>query len=257
MTLEKTIDRLREKKDILLMTHLVLGFPSFEENEKAVKAMVDAGVELIELQIPFSEPTADGPVILKANSESLEKGTSVSECLSFAEKICKTYPDVSFLYMTYYNIPFVYGEDRFIEEAKRTGLKGFIIPDLPPEEGKQWLSKCHDNQLDNILIYTPTHTKGRLKQLADSASGFVYCVGRRGVTGKKTEFDNSLAGQIEQYRSATGLPLALGFGVQDKQDIDFLVGKVDIAVIGSKLIEIHETSGAEAVGDFLRSLRNN
>jgi tryptophan synthase alpha chain len=255
--LENVIERAKENRKILLMTHLVLGYPSFDENRKAIKEMAEAGVEFIELQIPFSEPTADGPVILKANSRSLENGTKVSECLEFAKEVCAAYPDVSFLFMTYYNIVFVFGENQFLSKAKEIGIKGFIVPDLPPEEAGSWLSGCRDQHLDSVFIFTPTHTGERLKQIAEVAQGFVYCVGRRGVTGKKTDFDNSLAQQIEAYRSATNLPLALGFGVQEKADIDFLVGKIDIAVIGSKLIELHEESGVEAIGQFLKSLRSH
>lgn len=254
--LEELIKSQKKEKEILLMTHLVLGYPSFEANRETVKSMVEAGVELIELQIPFSEPTADGPVILKANSNSLKNNTKVSECLQFAKEICEAYPDVLFLFMTYYNIIFVYGEDRFLSKSQEIGIKGFIVPDLPPEEASTWINGCRDRSLDNILIFTPTHTEKRLEELATSAGGFVYCVGRRGVTGKKTAFDDSLDNQIQAYRKATELPLALGFGVQEKTDIDFLKGKIDIAVIGSRLIEIQEESGSDAVGDFLLSIRN-
>ncbi len=254
--LEETIRKAKTENDILLMTHLVLGYPSFEENRKVIKEMANAGVELIELQIPFSEPTADGPVILKANSQSLENGTKVAECLEFAEEICRTHPEVSFLFMTYYNIIFVYGEREFAARSKQIGIRGFIIPDLPPDEAESWLSECREQELESIFIFTPTHSSQRLKELAEVSHGFVYCVGRRGVTGNRTEFDASMTEQIQKYRSATDLPLALGFGVQEKADIDFLMGKIDIAVIGSKLIVLHEASGAEKVGDFLRSLRN-
>ncbi len=254
--LENTIEDGKKDREILLMTHLVLGYPSFEENRKSIEAMAEAGVELVELQIPFSEPTADGPVILKANGKSIENGTRVEECFDFAEKVCKDFPKVSFLYMTYYNIVFTFGEKQFADRSKKIGIKGFIIPDLPPEEAGNWLKECRRNSLDSVFIFTPTHSKERLKRISKVASGFVYCVGRRGVTGEKTDFDQSLADQIKLYGEATNLPLALGFGVRDKADIDFLKGKIDIAVIGSRLIEIHQESGAIAVGEFLKSIRS-
>ncbi len=253
--LELSIRRHLENKKILLMTHIVLGYPSFEENRRVIKAMVDAGVELMELQIPFSEPIADGPVILKANSKALENNTKVKDCIAFANEICESFPDVSFLFMTYYNIIYVRGEDRIVKEAKDAGIKGFIIPDLPPEEAGEWLKRCENNDLNSIFIFTPTHSKERLKELAEVSRGLVYCVGRRGVTGVKTEFDNIIANQIQRYRSETNLPLAFGFGVQTKSDVEYLTGKVDIAVIGSKMIEIHNQKGAVEVGNFLRSLR--
>ena len=253
--LEKKIRDLQKEKEILLMTHLVVGYPSIEENYQCVKSMADAGVEIIELQIPFSEPTADGPVILKANSQSLKNGTTVKECFDFAAKVCETFPKVSFLFMTYYNIVFVYGENRFITDSKKIGIKGFIIPDLPPEEALEWLDDCEKEGLESIFIFTPTHLNHRLEEIAKVSKGFVYCVGRRGVTGTRTDFDESVSQQIKTYKNATTLPLALGFGVQEKADVDFLKGKVDIAVIGSRLIEINDEFGAGAVRDFLKSIR--
>lgn len=242
-------------KQILIMAHLVLGYPSFTENRKIIEVMAKSGIELIELQIPFSEPTADGPVILKANSCSIVNGTKVNECFAFAEEVSRAFPEVSFLFMTYYNIVFVRGESLFIENAKKAGIKGFILPDLPPEEAESWLNACKEERMNSIFIFTPTHSETRLKELSAVANGFVYCIGRRGVTGKKTEFDASLTRQIIRYKQATNLPIALGFGIQEKSDIDFLQGKVDIAVIGSQLITLHEKLGVEGVEEFLMELR--
>ncbi len=254
--LEKRIRQQLERKSIMLMTHLVLGFPSFDENLKMIAAMANAGVELIELQIPFSEPTADGPVILKANSQSLENGTKVKDCISFARRVCSSFPEISFLFMTYYNIVFAYGEHEFIAKAKEIGIAGFIIPDLPPEEAGDWLKECSRLDLNSIFIFTPTNTLQRLQSLSRVAGGFVYCVGRRGVTGSKTDFNISLENQIRKYRQATHLPLAMGFGVQEKSDVDFLTGKADIAVMGSKLINIHEKQGVKGIESFLNTIRS-
>lgn len=255
--LEEFIKQKKQDKPILLMTHLVMGYPSFDENEKLIKAMVEAGVELIELQIPFSEPTADGPVILKANSLSLQNGTNVQHCMEFAGRMCETYPEVSFLFMTYYNIVFVFGQEAFVSKSREIGIKGFIIPDLPPEEASEWLNLCEKHSLDSIFIYTPTHTRERLEYINESAQGFIYCVGRRGVTGNKTSFDQSMSDLIAKYRGATKLPLALGFGIQSKEDVDFLIDKVDIAVIGTQVIKIHESSGTNEVQQFLTNIRSN
>ena len=253
--LEEFIKSHREKKPILLMTHLVLGYPSFEENFKAIEAMSNADVELVELQIPFTEPVADGPVILKANCDSLKNGTKVKDCLEFAEKVCKKFPSISFLFMTYYNIVYKNNEIEFIKKAKKIGIKGFIIPDLPPEESDFWLDECEKNELENIFIFTPLNTDERLEKIANFAKGFVYCVGRKGVTGSKTNFDQSIESQIERYKKATNLPLALGFGIQQKSDVEFLTGKTDIAVIGSKLIDIQINKKTEAIETFLKQIR--
>ncbi len=254
--LENYIRTKRKKRDILLMTHIVMGYPSFDENRKVVAAMVDAGVELTELQIPFSEPTADGPVIMKANDVALKQGVTVAQCIDFAEEMCTTYPDNAFLFMTYYNIIYMHGVDVFVQKAKDIGMRGIIAPDLPLEEGKEYLQACRQHGVEPIFIFTPTHTEERLKDLSDVSQGFIYCVGRRGVTGQKTDFSAGLQEQLSVYQHAANLPLALGFGIREKDDVDFLTGKVDIAVVGTQAVRIHENQGAEAVGEFLKNLRN-
>lgn len=253
--LENRIRVLRQKKRPLLMPHLVLGYPSFEENEKLVATMIEAGADIIEMQIPFSEPMSDGPIILKANDAAVRSGVTTTMCLAFAKKICAKYPETLFLFMTYYNIPFVYGVERFVKAAKDVGVLGLIVPDLPPEEGADYLASCKKHDVSPIFIFTPTNTLDRLKTLAGVSQGMVYCVARKGVTGIKTAFNNSLGILIGKYRSVTNLPIALGFGIQTKEDVKSLPEEVDIAVIGTKILMLHQEGGAEAVGKFLKSLR--
>jgi len=245
--------RLKEK-EILLMTHIVLGYPTFEDSFKIIEAMVEAGVVLMELQIPFSEPIADGPVILHANQKSLAAGATVQKCLDFAQEVAQTF-DISFLFMSYYNILFKYGVDRFASETAERGLQGAIVPDLPPEEGKEYLKAMQGNNLAPIFIFSPTTTDKRMKYLASFGRGFIYCVARKGVTGADTTFSKQLDSYLARCRKATDLPLALGFGVKEKKDIDFLKGKVDIAVIGSQTIRLVDKGGAGVVGKFIKSLR--
>ena len=245
-------DRLKQKQ-ILLMTHIVMGTPSFEDSYEIVKQMVDAGVDLMELQIPFSEPMADGPVILKANQKALENGATVQKCFEFAKRVANDFP-IPFLFMSYANILFKKGYSQFAKDMKAMGLKGAIVPDLPPEEGGDYMAAMKHNQLDPIYIFSPETSEQRLSYLAGHASGFIYCLARKGVTGKDTQFSDDLTLYLERCRKATDLPLAVGFGVKDKEDVDYLTGKADIAVIGSQTIRIVEQQGARAVGDFIRSI---
>jgi tryptophan synthase alpha chain len=150
---------------------------------------------------------------------------------------------------------FARGVEQFISTAKQCGIQGTIIPDLPPEEGDAYLEACRQYDIDPIFIFTPTNTLERLQFLAKASTGFVYCIGRRGVTGMKTDFTAELQEHIEIYQSVTDLPIALGFGIREKADIDFLKGKVDIAVIGTQILRIQEEQGVEAVGSFLKGLR--
>jgi len=246
-------ERLNEKK-ILLMTHIVLGYPSFEASMDIVEAMVAAGVDLMELQIPFSEPIADGPVILKANQQALAAGASVQRCLEFGREAAERF-NIPFLFMSYYNILYQYGIARFAAEMKDSGLQGAIVPDLPPEEGADYLQAMQDHDLNPIFIFSPTTSPSRLDYLATCARGFVYCVARKGVTGRETEFSDQLEDYLARCRTATKLPLAVGFGVKDRRDVDFLRGKADIAVIGSQTIRIIDQHGPAAVKDFIAGLR--
>jgi len=241
-------------RDILLMTHIVIGYPSFEASLELVDTMVGAGVEIMELQIPFSEPIADGPVILAANQKALEAGATVSQCMEFARTVTARHP-IPFLFMTYYNIPFKYGVSEFVKAAAERKLAGAIVPDLPPEEGIAYLKAMADHDLSPIFIFSPTSSLERMRHIAAFARGMVYCVARKGVTGARTDFTGELDGYLARARQATDLPLALGFGVKSREDIDFLKGKADIAVVGTQTLRILEQDGMAAVGDFISGLR--
>jgi len=251
--LETYIRKRLDEKEILLMTHIVLGYPSFDDNFGMVAAMVEAGVDLMELQIPFSEPTADGPVIAHANQRALESGVTVKDCLRLAEKVTGAF-DIPFLIMSYYNILFKFGLKSFVTAMSTCGLQGAIIPDLPPEEGREYLDAMYAAELAPILIFSPTTSMDRMQYLCSFARGFVYCVARKGVTGENTDFSEETATFLTQCREGTSLPLALGFGVKEKADIDFLKGKADIAVIGTQTIRVMEEKGVASVGEFIRSL---
>jgi len=235
------------------MTHMVVGYPSFEASMNLIETMVHAGVDLMEFQIPFSEPIADGPVILRANQKALEHGATVEKCLAFAAHAAHRF-GIPFLIMTYYNILFKYGVDAFVARMAKTGLKGAIIPDLPPEEGREYLKAMKDHELAPVLIFSPTTPLERMQYLSDFAQGFVYCVARKGVTGAKTNFTLDLDTYLTRCRKASPLPLAAGFGVKEKADVDYLIGKADIAVIGTQAIRIMEKNGVDAVGRFVKGL---
>lgn len=254
MKLTDSIKERLKSENILLMTHLVLGYPSFEANREIIKQMVDNGVSLIEMQIPFSEPVADGPIIAKANQDSIANGTKVRQCLEFAQEMTAAH-DIPLLFMTYYNIIFKYGTEAFLKEVKRIGIQGLIVPDLPPEEGKEFLALAKSLDIAAILIYAPTSTDERMVELAGYANGFIYCVARRGVTGSKTQFAPEFDAYIKRCRKAAdGLPLAVGFGISYREDIDYLTGKAEIAVVGSATIKLVDEKGVEAVAGFIADL---
>jgi tryptophan synthase alpha chain len=240
---------------IKLVSHAVLGYPSFDLCRESVAEMARVGVEIIELQIPFSDPEADGPFFTAAQQESVENGTTVEQCFVFAEEVCAAHPEVQFVFMTYYNIVYKYGVREFVERAAKIGVKGFILPDLPVEEADEYVAACHANKVDPIFVFTPTTSDERMRKIATKASGFVYCQARTGVTGTHTKFGPDEEAYIARCRAATDLPLAMGFGIQTKEDVDFLRGKVDIAICCTQAVKALVKDGPSAMGEFLEGLR--
>ena len=257
MNLTADIHNRLQNKPILLMTHLVLGYPSLDVNREVIRQMAENGVDCIELQIPFSEPMADGPVIVKANQDALIAGIKVEDCFSFAEEMVQEFPQVNFLFMTYYNIIFRYGEEAFIKRSAAIGIKGFIVPDLPPEEGESYLRLSKQYNTAPIMFFTPTSSEERMREVTQYGDGLIYCVARKGVTGKQTTMDNTLTKNLSRYREATDLPLAVGFGISRREDIAMLEGKADMAVIGTATIRLVDEQGPGAVGPFIAGLLKN
>ena len=256
MDLERDLKKRLETKSILLMTHLMLGYPSLAVNREVIGQMAANGVDCIELQIPFSEPIADGPVILRAGQRSLEQGMSVEECFRFGQEMAAAHPQVRFLFMTYYNILFKYGETAFLQRTRDIGFCGTIVPDLPPEEGATYLATSRELGLAPVQFFAPTSSDERMREVAAQGAGFIYCVARRGVTGKQTTFDASLDDYLARCRRATDLPLAVGFGISSREDVALLTGKADMAVIGTATIKLVDAQGPAAVGPFIAGLRD-
>ncbi len=251
--LEAYIRERRRQKQILLMTHIVMGYPDFETSMEIVEQMVEAGVDLMELQIPFSEPMADGPVILGANQAALSGGARVERCFEFAKQAAARF-DIPFLFMTYYNILFRHGVETFVKTMADIGIKGAIVPDLPPEEGQDYLEAMDQQGLAPIHIFSPRTSDERMEFLAARTRGFVYCVARKGVTGKETRFTAEIGDYLDRCRKMTPLPLAVGFGVKDRADVEFLKVRADIAVVGSEMIRVVERQGVAGVGRFIKRL---
>ena len=254
--LETYLKHRLESRDILLMTHIVIGYPSFEDSLKIVEAMVGAGVDLIELQIPCSDPIADGPVIRHANQRALDNDASVERCFEFADQVSDKY-NIPFLFVTYYQILFKYGVKRFVERMATTGLQGAIVPDLPPDLDDGYLQAMVAERLSPIFIFTPATSNDRMRHLASVGKGMIYCASRKGATGASTLFSSDFDAYMARCRRATELPLAVGFGVKTADDIDQIRGKADIAVIGTRIIELLEQNDVSALVPFIRGLRSN
>ncbi|WP_237690783.1 tryptophan synthase subunit alpha [Paenibacillus caui] len=236
------------------MTHQILGYPDFETNYEMIRLFHESGVDLVELQLPFSEPIADGPIFLRANQASLANGTTTLKCLEFAGRVASDFPEISFLFMTYYNIVFQYGIDSFVKECATIGIRGLIVPDAYPEESDKFLEACREYNVEPIMIATPYTPDERLAYLSEQTGGFLYCAARKGVTGSKTAFGKETDEFLTRVRSQAKTPIAVGFGIQSEEDVRFLHGKCDIAIIGTQLLKVLEQDGLNGVKRFLKSL---
>lgn len=245
-----------ERKNIrtpLVMTHVVCGYPSFEDNMKELEIMAAHGVDFVELQFPFSEPSADGPLFVKANQESVESGTTVAQCFEFMAEVTRRF-DFKVLMMGYYNTCFKMGHETFVNRLKAAGACGYILPDLPIEEAGELHALSKAAGLTPVILMAPTNTDERLAKLGKASDGLVYCVARKGVTGSKTDMNQEVVTFLDRCRETTDAALGVGFGVSSKEDIDFIGQHGDIAIIGTAALKAWESGREEALNAFFDSM---
>lgn len=254
------LKELKKEKRLGLMTHVVVGYPSLSKTISIVKLMEEAGVDFVELQIPFSDPLADGPTIMKACEESLSNGTRVKDAFNIAQTLSKQV-STSLLFMAYYNTVFKYGTEKFCKEAKRVGVSGLIVPDIPIEEEncENFMKYCYKYGLKYIRVISPVSNVDRLKKNAKVASGFVYFTARQGTTGAKDELDQNLIANLKKVKKHFSVPIAVGFGISKKEHLQALKPYADIAVVGSAIINVinksKESDLENNVGDFIGKLK--
>ena len=241
------------KRPLLLMMHAVVGYPSLDANWAMLEAMEAAGVDLVELQLPFSEPIADGPWFSKANHAAIRAGTTWTAYFDFTARAARRFR-FPLLFMGYYNSIFRMGAAQFCARLSEAGMRGFIVADLPPQEAAALNARARARDLDPILLMTPTNSPERLEAIGRQASGFVYCTARRGVTGKRTDLSEGVAAFLARCRRATPLPLALGFGIRTPADVRGVRGLAEIAIVGTAGLETWEERGPAAYGEFLKAL---
>ncbi len=243
-----------QNDNLQVMSHAVVGFPNLEENEKAIAGLVEAGVNLIELQVPFSDPVADGHTLVNACYDALKQGGSVRATLDLAEKVCARHPQTTFILMSYINPLFRYGLQALFEKAAAVGIKGMIIPDWPVEEIEPWLPTLDKLGLAPILMVTPNTAPARIEKIAKAARGMIYVVSRMGVTGHKTHWGEEFQSYIAKIRQYSDLPLAVGFGVRSIDDLNALSGKAEVAAFCSQYIEWQRDQGSEIAAEKMSEL---
>lgn len=226
-----------------LIAGVTVGFPSVEATLEIVPAIVAAGVDMVELCVPFSDPLADGATIQRSSHAALQQGVTLQSCLDVAATLREQLPTTPLLFMGYFNPILKMGVEKFVEESERAGADGLIVPDLPPEEATVLLKACQARGIDVVFLASPTSTEERLEKVARSSSGFVYCVSLTGVTGARTQVGSGLPAFLARMREHTKLPLAVGFGISEAQHVRSVGEHAEAVIVASALVNAIEAGG--------------
>ncbi len=243
-----------DKKFIPFIT---CGDPSLDVTEQLVYAMERAGADMIELGIPFSDPTAEGPVIQAASMRALEGGATTDRIFGMVERI-RSRSQIPLIFMTYANVIYSYGPERFMERAKECGIYGVILPDVPYEEKAEFEGVCKANGIELISMIAPT-SHDRIAAIARDAGGFVYCVSSLGVTGIRSEITTDIGAMVELVRKANpDIPVYIGFGISDTKTAAKMAAVSDGVIVGSAIVKIIAEYGEKSIPEveaFVRSMK--
>lgn len=250
----KTVEFAKKKA---LIAYMAAGDPVFSQQEKLVEALSNSGVDILELGVPFSDPIADGPTIQAAAQRALNNGVTLKAILKWVPKLKKK-TDIPIVLMTYLNPLHAYGMAKFAQDAGRAGVSGVIIPDLIPEEGKEWERALSKNNVHLIYLLAPTSPAARQKMIAQKTRGFLYAVSVAGVTGARRSISPKTKKWLAHLRGLGPRPVCVGFGISEPGHIKSLRGAVDGFIVGSALIDrIHKSPAStrvKVVSNFIRSL---
>lgn len=233
------------------------GDPSLDMTEKLIYAMDQAGADLIEIGIPFSDPIAEGAVIQEANERALAAGCTTDKLFELVEKVRKK-TEIPLVFLTYMNPIYTYGKDRFFERCRAVGVDGVIIPDLPFEEKEEAVPFCEKYQIDLISLIAPTSHE-RITMIAKESKGFIYCVSSMGVTGVRTEIKTDIAQMVSLVKSVTSIPCAVGFGISTPEQAEKMAALSDGVIVGSaivRLVEKYKEDAAEPVFEYVKMMKN-
>ena len=253
---------LKQKNEKALIAYIMVGYPNEKSTISAINGLIKGGADIIELGFPFSDPIADGPVIQNASNISLNKGTRIDKFFQIIKKIRKE-TDVPLVLMTYTNILYRKGYEKFMQKAKNVGIDGLILPDMSIEESKNYVNTARKNKLDTIFLISPNTSTERIKKILKVTSGFLYLVSMYGTTGMQTKIQKYTIDAIKKTKRVvnTKKPIGIGFGVNTPQDAKkFLSLGVDAVIVGSAFLRLIEKTPANKIEakitNFTRSLKN-
>jgi tryptophan synthase alpha chain len=254
--LARTLAGLRARRRCALIPYIMAGDPTPLATERLVETLVASGADVVELGVPFSDPIADGPINQRAGLRAIAQGMGLRPALEVVTRL-RARVSVPLAFMTYYNLIFQYGVERFCGDATSAGLDGLIVADLPPEEGREFIAAAREADLATIFLLAPTSTEARIRAAAEACSGFVYCVSRTGVTGVRDELPEGLRDLVLRIRKQTAAPICVGFGLSRPAQVREVASVADGVIVGSAIVQTIEDAPGELdrVGAFVRDLR--
>ena len=224
---------------------ITCGDPDLETSARLIRAAAENGADLIELGIPFSDPTAEGPVIQEANERALKAGTTTDKVFALVRELRRSL-SIPLVFMTYANVVFSYGTDRFLDNCAEAGIQGLILPDVPFEEKAEFDPACKARGLELISLIAPT-SEERIGRIAREASGFVYCVSSLGVTGVRKEITTDIGAMVRRVKQEKDIPCAVGFGISTPDQAASMAAQADGVIVGSAIIKLVAKHGRDAV----------
>ena len=248
------LKRCRAENRSALVVYATVGCPTPEESEILIHRLIEAGADMIELGVPFSDPMADGPVIQRAGQVALKAGTTLPEILAVAGRIRSAHPETPLVLFSYYNVLWNHGLDRLGADLKTAGVDGVLVVDLPLEERGEILPTCEKYGLDLIPLVSPATSPERAAKIAEGCGGFVYCITVRGVTGVRSSLPPELAQELEAAKQACRLPVAAGFGISTPAMAKEISAHADAVVVGSAMVRTLLDEGTDAAVALVASI---
>ena len=255
--IEKRMEELQNKNEKAFVTYMTAGLPDMEGTKALIKAQAEAGIDIIELGIPFSDPTADGPVIQDASYRSICKGTNLKGVFAAVEEVRKDC-DVPLVFMMYYNTILYYGVDAFARKCAEVGVDGLIIPDLPKEEQFELVEALDNTENAPILIQLVAPVSAdRIPVILENARGYVYCVSSMGVTGQAAHFHKNVRKYLENVKAVSKIPVMMGFGIRAAEDVAGLKDTIDGCIVGTHFIELMEENNynLDVAKEYIRKFK--
>jgi len=252
MKIEEVFNRLRQAGSKAFIPYVMAGDPSLTATKRFIVELEEAGADLVELGVPFTDPLADGPTIQRAHERAIKNGITLKRVLGFVDDIRKEI-SIPIILMTYYNPVFKYGIREFLRDANSVGINGLIIPDLIPDEAGVLIEDAKRRNIDTVFLLAPTSTEERIKKVVRASTGFIYYVSITGITGAKLLMDNTMQTTLKKIKETTNKPVAVGFGVSNPEEARRVSRLADGVIVGSAIVRL--IAEKKSIKDFAKSLR--